>query len=281
MRVALNLLVIGITLTACTPGMRSFQLPSNVASPAQASQGEPGLVKLSGVWSGTWFTPDWGLGYDALLLVERIDHERATVLYAWSNPALGDDGWYRQKARVIPGPGLEWTRGTWKFTLRLGPDRTSLGGTTVQADPPDKAFITMRRTSFAVSPPNRPPVTAALPRLPAAAAIPVPPGVPASQARLLGIWEGSWDSGMASRLVVRGITQGKANIVYEWSTDPKGMRVSGFRRLVDVSEPAGTITWGQAPKLTFHVSADGQTLQGEWEKDGMVSVATLKRVSPK
>lgn len=280
MRVALNLLVMLITLTACTPGMRSFQLPDNVADSALESPGAPGLAKLSGVWSGTWFTPDWGLGYKALLLVERIDPEEATVLYAWSNPARGDDGWYRQKARVIPGPGLEWTRGTWNFTLRLDPDRTSLGGTTAQAESRDKAYISMRRTPFAAPPRSRPRVSASLPPLPAVAAIPVPPGLPVTQARLLGIWEGTWDSGIASRLVVRGITQGKANVVYEWSNDPQGVRVSGFRRLADVSESEETITWGQTPKLTFRLSANGQTLQGEWERDGMVSLATLRRLSP-
>ncbi len=81
-------------------------------------------------------------------------------------------------------------------------------------------------------------------------------------------------------MVVRGITQGKANIVYEWSNDPKGIRVSGFRRLADVIDHEGTITWGQAPKLTFRLSVDGQTLQGEWERQGMVSLATLRKVSP-
>jgi hypothetical protein len=279
-RIALNLLVIVITLTACAPGMRSFQLPDNVASPALDAHGAPGLTELSGVWRGTWFTPDWGLGYDALLLVERLDQEQATVLYAWSNPALGADGWYRQKARVIPGPGLEWTRGTWTFTLQLDPDRASLAGTTVQAASRDKAFITMKRTPFAAPPPSRPSVSASLPRLPAEAKIWVPAEVPLAAARWFGIWEGTWDSGIASRLVVRGITQGKADIVYEWSTHPQGERVNGFRRLADVRESEGTLTWGQAPTLTFRVSADGQTLQGEWEREGMVSLATLRKVSP-
>ena len=280
MRIALNLLVIVFTLTACAPGMRAFPLPDNVASPAVEAPGAPALAELAGVWRGTWFTPDWGLGYDGLLVVERIDADQATVVYAWTNPRLGDDGWYRQKARVIPGPGLEWSRETWTFTLQLDPDRTSLAGATVQAASREKAFINMTRTPFVAPAPSRPPVSALLPRLPAAAAIPVPPGVPSGQARFLGIWEGTWDSGIASRLVVRGITQGKANIVYEWSTDPQGVRASGFRRLADVRESDGTLTWGQAPTLTFRVSADGETLQGEWEREGMVSLATLRRVSP-
>lgn len=277
MKARLHLLWIVVALTACAPGMRAFPLPDTVAPPAPAA---PGLADLAAVWSGTWFTPDWGLGYDALLLVERIDQEHATVLYAWANPARGDDGWYRQKARVLPGPGLEWTRGPWTFRLHLTPDRTRLGGTTVQTAPADQAYITMLRVPFRAPQPRTPPVTPTLPPLPAAAAIPVPPALPAASARWLGIWEGTWDSGVASRLVVRSIADGKAQIVYEWSTDPLGQKVDGFRRLADVNVPAGTLTWGEAPTLTFRVSADGRTLRGEWERDGQVSLATLRKLAP-
>jgi hypothetical protein len=259
--------------------MRSFELPYNVARPALETQGASELAELSGVWRGTWFTPDWGMGYDALLLIERMDQEQATVLYAWSNPSLGPDGWYRQKARVIAGTGLEWTRGTWTFTLRLDADRTSLVGTTVDATSREKAFIAMGRTPFAAPSNGKPSRAAALPHLPAAAAISVPSELPLTHARWLGIWEGTWDSGIASRLVVRGINQGQANIVYEWSTDPKGARVSGFRRLAEVRDSDGILTWGQTPKLTFRVSADGQTLYGEWEREGTISSATLRKVS--
>lgn len=280
MKALMGLVVLMVALTACAPGMRSFPLPDNVANPARETHETPELAALSGVWRGTWFTPDWGLGYDALLLVERMDREQATVLYAWSNPALGPDGWYRQKARVIAGPGIEWTRGTWTFTLRLGPDRASLAGTTEHATSREKAFIAMSRTPFVAPRNGKPPRAAALPRLPAAAAILVPPELPVATARWLGIWEGTWDSGIASRLVVRGVSQGQANVVYEWSTDPTGGRVSGFRRLAEVREAEGTLTWGETPKLAFRLSPDGQTLRGEWERDGIVSVATLRRVSP-
>ena len=280
MRIALSLVLMVMTLTACAPGMRSFDLPYNVAISPQDSQLEPGLAKLPGAWSGTWFTPGWGLGYNGLLVVERIDREQATVLYAWSNSSMWDEGWYRQKAQVIPGFGIEWTRDAWKFTFQLDKDGNILSGTTEQADRNEKAFITMKRTPFKAPIENPPPTSASLPRLPAAAAIRVPPGFPSDQARLLGIWEGTWDTGIASRLVVRGIVQGKANVVYEWSDDPAGIRVSGFRRLADVREQEGTITWGEAPKLTFHLSANGQTLHGEWEQEGMVSLATLKKITP-
>ncbi len=280
MRIALNLLLIVITLTACAPGMRSFDLPYNVAISTQDAQLDPGLARLSGAWNGTWFTPGWGLGYNGLLVVERIDREEATVLYAWSNSSIWDEGWYRQKARVIPGLGIEWTRDAWKFTFQLDKDGNILSGSTEQVDRNDKAFITMKRTPFKAPLENRPPTSASLPRLPAAAAIRVPPGLAPDQARFLGIWEGAWDSGSASRLVVRGIAKGKANVIYEWSDDPTGNKVNGFRQVADVSEREGTITWGEAPKLTFRMSADGQTLRGEWEQQGSVALATLKKVTP-
>jgi hypothetical protein len=277
----LGLLGVVLLLTACTPGMQRFTLPENVAPPAPAAQqGPPALAALAGPWTGTWFTPDWGLGYDALLLVESIDADQATVLYAWTNPGRGGDGWYRQKARLLPGPGLEWTRGTWTFRLHLDPDGARLAGTTERATPPDKAFITMERTPFAAPPPKQPPASAALPRLPAEARIWAPAELPRAAARWVGIWEGTWDSGIPCRLVVQGIADGKAKIVYEWRADPQAGTVDGLRRLADVNVPAGILTWGQAPTLTFRVSADGRTLRGEWERDGDVSAATLRKVVP-
>lgn len=280
MKRALGLLGMVLLLTACAPGMQRFALPDTVAPPAPAAHDAPALAALAGPWTGTWFTPDSGLGYDALLLVERIEGGQATVLYAWSNPRLGGDGWYRQKARVLPGPGLEWTRGTWTFRLQFDVARTHLAGTTEQGAPPDKAYIIMQRSPFAAPPPRPAAAVATLPRVPENVAIPVPPGASAASARWIGIWEGTWDSGIASRLVVRGIVDGKANIVYEWSTDPQGQKVDGLRRLADVNGPAGTLTWGPAPTLTFRVNPDGQTLQGEWERDGMVSLVTLRKISP-
>ncbi len=281
MKRAFGLLGMVLLLTSCAAGMQRFALPDTVAPPAPAAHDAPALATLAGPWTGTWFTPDWGLGYDALLLVERIEGEQATVLYAWTNPRLGGDGWYRQKARVLPGPGLEWTRGPWTFRLHLDSAGTQLAGTTEQGAPPDKAYITMQRIRYAAPPPRRSAAVAALPRMPETAAIPVPPGVPAASARWLGIWEGTWDSGIASRLVVREIIDGQANIVYEWSTDSQGQTVDGLRRLAEVNVAAGTLTWGQAPTLTFRVSPDGRTLQAEWERDGQVSLATLLKVSLK
>jgi hypothetical protein len=270
-----------VLLTACTPGMQRFTLPDNVAPPASAVERTPALAALAGPWTGTWFTPDWGLGYDALLLVEEIDADQATVLYAWTNPGLGGDGWYRQKARVLPGPGLEWTRGTWNFRLHLDSTGPRLVGTTEQVAPPDKAFITLKRTSFAAPHPKQSATFATLPPLPAEAKIWVPATVPTAAARWVGIWEGTWDTGIPCRLVVREIADGKANIVYEWRADPQGGAVDGLRRLADVDVPAGILTWGQGPTLTFHVSADGRTLRGEWERDGEVSAVMLRKASPK
>jgi hypothetical protein len=226
-------------------------------------------------------TPGWGPGYASLLVVEHIGPSEATVLYAWGhNPWLPDSGWYRQRARVLPNRTLEWTRGEAVFTFQLSKDRKKLHGG-YKDDTPETAHVTMTRARF-----EAPREAQARERSPAleVAAIPalniIPAtGLPATFGRFLGVWEGTWDSGVNSQLVVWAINRASAMVVYAWSDDPGGSFKADFmKRVALVYEEDREIRWGSQPGFTFRLGRDEQTLVGEWENDGRMSTVIMRRV---
>jgi hypothetical protein len=277
------LVVLAVWLAGCSSssGMQSFALPQNVAVVAPGAGVPAEVAGLSGAWSGVWLTPGWGPGYEGLLVVEHLDRDEATVLYAWGNHTFfSDNGWYRQKARVT-GSRLEWTRGKSRFSFALDEGGKTLSGE-VKDGSPESAFVAMERVPL--EPPSQPPTAAArpaapprLPVLPVLNIIPPAPDLPAPVGRFLGVWEGTWDSGVAGRLVVWGINRATAMVVYAWSDDPAGgFKADYMKRVAVVYEDARKITWGAQPRFTFRLGTD-QTLHGEWEKDGYVSAVTMSR----
>jgi hypothetical protein len=274
-------LVLSLWFAGCgSSGMKSFSLPPNLAVVPPGPGVPVEVAALSGAWSGIWLTPGWGPGYEGLLVVEHIDRDEATVLYAWGNHTwFKDDGWYRQKARVT-GSRLEWTRGKSRFSFDLDKDGKTLSGE-VRDDSPEYSFVVMKRVPVEPSqqpaaPPARP-LAPTLPVLPVLNIIPPAPDLPAPVGRFLGVWEGTWDSGVAGRLVVWGINRATAMVVYAWSDDPAGgFKADYMKRVAVVYEDAAKITWGGQPRFTFRLGTD-QTLHGEWERDGYVSAVTMSR----
>lgn len=270
-----------LALAACARGTQQFSLPPNAAVASPGAHVPPELKPLAGAWTGTWLTPGWGPGYDALLVVEQLDAREATVLYAWGNhPAFNDSGWYRQKALVEAGPRLEWVRGTTKFAFDLSKDRGALSGS-VQDAGEDAAFVTLARVPLQPPPPGAPGPRLALPRLPGLPVIPAAREVPPDLAGVLGTWEGTWDSGVVSRLAIREINSAAAMVLYAWSDDPQGgFKADYTRQVALVYGPERALTWGTSPRFTFRLSGDGKTLRGEWEKEGRVSAVLMRKISP-
>ncbi len=272
--------LLALALTACSPRLHYFALPHNASVAAPGAEVPRELQPLIGAWTGTWITPGWGPGYDALLLIEHLEAGEATVLYAWGNhPAFDERGWYRQRAHLGRGPGLGWTRGDVAFTFELSPDRQSLAGA-VRDGSGEDAFVTLKRVPF-TPPAAAPPPSRRLPRLPAVPVVPAPAGLPAALAGLLGTWEGIWDSGVVGRLAISEINSAAAMVIYAWSDDPQGGFAADYTREVAlVYAPERKLTWGAAPRFTFSLSPDGRLLRGEWEREGRVSAVLMRKISP-
>lgn len=130
-RYAFTMLAI-VFLAGCAAGshLPPLPLPPDVrVIPPEASVG-PDVARLSGAWSGSWLQSDRP-SFDALVVVERIGDEQATVVYAWGNHPLerGVEGWTRVTARVTTGPGLTWRAAGRTFSFRLDGTGDALLGT--------------------------------------------------------------------------------------------------------------------------------------------------------
>ncbi len=272
-----------VLLAACSQGMSTFSLPDNVSMATPDARVTPDLAALAGAWEGTWLTPGWGPGYDGLLVVEQLDGDQATILYSWGHHQyFSDSGWYRQRARLLPGGKLEWTRGKATLSFELAPDRKSLAGV-FKADSPEASYITMNKVPFeqpklAASP--APPRSLTLPAVPTLNIIPAAKDLPPSFGRFLGTWEGVWDSGVKSRLVVWHINRATAMVVYAWSDDPAGgFKADMMKQVALVDDSGRKITWGSQPEFTFRLAKNDSVVEGEWEKGGVVSSVRMTKVT--
>jgi hypothetical protein len=96
-----------------------------------------------------------------------------------------------------------------------------------------------------------------------------------------GIWEGRWDFGLASRLAVEEISAENAVVVYAWSDHPQGWFRRGWLRIRARVLAGGRITWGAAPKFTFTMRSDRNSIAGVSEgTDGSISRIVMYRRNP-
>lgn len=263
------------TQTAAIPG------PPDVRITPPAPELAPELAVLSGVWEGSWF--GWGSVLPARLTIETIDAETAQVIYAWGDEGgerpFAQAGWVRRRAKVLPGGGLEWESGSWKFVFEIAQDRMSLKGKRLGkwAD-----HITMKKV--ASKPVGAP--AAASPPIPRGT-IPTPPNlrmtppaadVPPDLAAFAGTWEGAWDGILPARLIVERIDAESARVVYAWAEHPQGNFKGGWTRRWAKVLPDGKLQWGSEPRLTFTMAKDRRSIEGEWEKGGVISMVTMKKV---
>jgi hypothetical protein len=180
---------------------------------------------------------------------------------------------------VGPGPRLAWTRGTVRFAFDLKADRQALSGS-VQDASEEAAFVTLAHIPFEPPPAGQPGPRLPLPRLPGLPVTPAGRDLPRGLGALLGTWEGAWDSGVVSRLAIWEINSAAAMVLYAWSDDPQGgFKADYTKQVALVYGPERALSWGTSPRFTFRLSGDGNTLRGEWEKEGRVSAVVMRKVS--
>lgn len=276
------LIVLAITLSACAIPMRWFPLPADVAVIHPGPQASPDLSALSGVWTGTWLSEGWP-GFESLLVVERIEPKEGIVVYAWANNPWDRNaqGWIRQKVRVVPGPGIEWQQGDWKYVFQLEANRRQMSGT-LRINSSETAWIRLDRAAYEA--PSRgmasKPAPRPMPPVPAIGLGPPTPGLAPELASFLGMWEGTWDSGISCRLAVRRIDRDSAMIVYMWSDHPNGgFKAGRIERSALVRHDERKLVWGGPATFTFQIAKDGGSVKGEWELNGMLNRVDLKRVA--
>jgi hypothetical protein len=100
-------------------------LPPDVAVVAPAPEIRPELTQLSGRWAGNWSGK-----LDAILVVEKIDNESATVIYAYGDSSAWNikRGYRRFVASVSTGatPSISFDTGSVFFVVTLIPNSSAV-----------------------------------------------------------------------------------------------------------------------------------------------------------
>jgi hypothetical protein len=120
-----------------------------------------------------------------------------------------------------------------------------------------------------------------------AATLPAPPEIhmttpatdlPPDVTAFFGTWEGIWDGGLASRLVVEEIDATSARVVYAWADDPQRHLKGGWVRVTTKVLPEGALQWGTDETFTFKMSKDHRSLEGEREQGEHISRVTMQKI---
>jgi hypothetical protein len=278
----LSVLVLAtLVLAGCASGGLSVSLPTpgNVTVTSPASDLAPELAAFSGTWEGAW-----NGNLPSRLIVERIDATSARVVYIWGAGEGGafPAGWYRFKASVFPGGKIQFQWGTIRFFFTMSKDQTSIAG--IRESPGGIDSVSMKKVAIeaAGATPHRTASGSAPPALLDHPIIPSATDLPSALGGYLGTWEGNWaGSGVRARLLVWQIDRNIAWVAYGWGDAPNGSFKAGrIARVAIVYDAEREITWGAQPRFTFHLAPDGFSLEGEWEKDGLVDVIVLTKVGP-
>ncbi len=106
--------------------------------------------------------------------------------------------------------------------------------------------------------------------------------LPPELAAYSGTWEGIWDTGLKSRLVVEKIDAESARVVYAWADHPQGRFKGGWVRVRAQVLPGGKLQWGDKRKFTFtfEMARDRMSIQGEREEAGHIVTVIMRKVAP-
>lgn len=107
------LLIVGCTKpepTVPTPSEKlepTIPFPESVKIIPPSADLNPEIAAFSGIWEGSWVGC-----LPSRLAVEKIDSDKAQVVYAWADHPYGDfkGGWRRLIADVYPGGEREFAR---------------------------------------------------------------------------------------------------------------------------------------------------------------------------
>jgi hypothetical protein len=94
------------------------------------------VAAFSGAWAGVWSD-----GIESRLIVESIDANSASVVYAWGGTR---GGWVRVSAMISPDPELAWGSLS-RYSFRLREDGRALEGRRRAQDGEEVAQIELRK----------------------------------------------------------------------------------------------------------------------------------------
>ncbi len=239
------------------------------------------LPKNLAGFSGTWYGV-WDDDHPTTLIVEKIEPPEAIAIYSRGTCTRKEcKGWWRRyEWKIEPGRlEVDIQESGEKIIYFLSDDGEKLEGEyrRPSASGSQINYVTMQRQL--PSPPVTTLATATPTPIPANVKINPPnPEIPPNIAVFSGIWQGVWDNGRATTLVVEKIAPPEAIAIYSWG--PWKKQEGGWRRYIGMIDPGRLILSNPETELivTFLLSKGGQTLEGTWQKGGGKKLkATIRR----
>jgi hypothetical protein len=138
--------VVVIAALATFPARAEVPLPVDISISAPTPEIRKELAAFSGKWEG-----NWSGNLDAVLIIEKIDNEKADLIYAWGDAPVWNTkkAYGRYKAKVAPNGGAELTfqnpSGTINFTVTMNRDLSSVN--VQRMSPTGSAIETFKRVA--------------------------------------------------------------------------------------------------------------------------------------
>ncbi len=250
--------------------------------------------------------------YMCLLRMVRNGHQSAALERLVQEARLEGE-WYPREGgpiQFVPPEGVAvWLRGvpdaTWLFIgrmLRCGVDGDLLEDPVRLAQVIDTTFAGLRplweqAMCMAMSPdrytqtkPSEaepspgtcpPPLATDPPLTPDVLIAAAPPDLPSDAAAFLGCWEGTWDDGLRSRLIVQRIDPALARVVYSWGSHPAQSVRAGWGRYGARVLP-GAVLQFESPEIryTFSMTEEQMHIRGKREalRNRRISRISMRRV---
>lgn len=92
-----------------------------------------------------------------------------------------------------------------------------------------------------------------------------------------GIWEGTWQGGLPTRLIVEAAEEGEVTVLYAWGVKSSGPLRGGWEQARAAVQPDGSIRWGHPGTFSFRLAPDGQSLEGEYTWGGRLATIRMLR----
>lgn len=226
------------------------------------------LPKNLAGFSGTWYGV-WDDGHPTTLIVEKIEPPTAIAIYSRGKCTRKEcESWWRRYEWKIESDKRKITvvEKDLSITYTLSDDGEKLEGEYRRPSNSQINYVTMQRQPPA---PTVPLSTEGTTPLPVNIKI-IPPAsdISSNIAAFSGTWQGVWDNGRATTLVVEKIAPPEAIAIYSWG--PWKKQGSGWRRYIGMIDSGRLILSdpGREVIIAFLLSKDGQTLEATWQKEG-------------
>jgi len=225
----------------------------------------PDLSKEIAGFSGTWYGV-WDGIHSTTLVTEKIDPPEVITVYSWGKIRDIEEGWRRYIGKIEPGKITVVSEKDLSITYTLSDDGEKLEGEYRRPSKSQISCVTMQRqppastVPLSTEGPTPLPVNIKI--------IPPTPNISSDIAAFSGIWQGVWDNGRLTTLVVEKIKPPEAIAIYSWG--PWKKQGSGWRRYIGMIDSGRLILSDPERELiiTFLLSKDSQTLEGSWQKGG-------------